>query len=162
RWLIVTGEAFPPELCRQWQASYPEIPLINAYGPTECSDDVTHFPLREVLAQGAGPAVTGLFSVPIGRPVNNLHLYVLRASLVPVAIGATGELYVGGIGIGRGYLHDPCQTAVTFVPNPFVETVRSLCPGERLYKTGDLARYRVDGTIEYLGRIDQQVKLRGY
>ncbi|MBV9791503.1 MAG: amino acid adenylation domain-containing protein, partial [Chloroflexi bacterium] len=155
RWLIPTGEALPPDLCQQWLQRYPRIPLLNAYGPTECSDDVTHHPILSAPAD--------LLHVPIGRPVANMRLYVLDHRLQPTPIGAIGELYVGGIGVGRGYLNDPARTAEVFVPDLFVaENAAAEESGGRLYRTGDLARYLSDGNIEFLGRIDHQVKLRGF
>src|SRR5205807_204792 len=95
--------------------------------------------------------------IPIGRPITNMQIYILGRFLQPVPIGVVGDLYVGGEGVGRGYLGDGPLTAVSFIPNPF-----SSIPGLRLYKTGDLARYQPDGNIEFLGRGDHQVKLRGY
>ena len=150
RWLVPTGEDLPPDLCHKWFDCYSDIGLLNAYGPTECSDDVTHYLLREAPA-------SSVVSVPIGRPVNNMRMYVLDPQMTLVPIGIAGQLYVGGMGVGRGYLNDPQRTAESFVPDPFATE-----PGMRLYKTGDLVRYRLDGIIEFLGRFDQQVKLRGY
>ena len=150
RWLLPTGETLPPALCRRWLDVYPHIPLLNAYGPAECSDDVTLFPLAEPLEELAT-------HTPIGRPVDNMRLYLLDRTLTPLPIGVAGELYIGGIGVGRGYLGDIPRTSETFVPDPFSEE-----PGMRLYKTGDLARYLPDGTLVFLGRSDQQVKIRGY
>ena len=150
RWLMPTGEALPTELGRRWLRLYPHVPLVNAYGPTECSDDVTHHFLQEMPEERAG-------SVPIGRPIANTQLYVLDARLRPVPIGVNGQLYVGGVGVGRGYLAEAGRTAEAFGPDPFSGVV-----GARLYRTGDVARYRADGTLEFLGRLDQQVKLRGY
>ncbi len=164
RWLLVTGEALPPDLCRQWLRSYPAIPLLNAYGPTECSDDVTHYPLAQ--APGAEE-----LHVPIGRPVANMRLYVLDARMEPVPPGVAGELYVGGIGVGRGYLYEPARTAAAFVPCPWsvvsgqlqgTTDNGQLTTDNRLYKTGDLVRQRPDGALIFLGRIDDQVKLRGF
>src|SRR5579883_575155 len=150
RWLVPTGEALPPEFCRRWLSVYPHIPLLNAYGPTECSDDVTHYPIYAPLADG-------LVHTPIGRPINNIRLYVLDRQLRPLPVGVNGELYVGGVGVGRGYLNDARRTAEAFVPDPFCDR-----PGARLYRTGDLVRYLTDGNIEFLGRVDHQVKIRGY
>jgi amino acid adenylation domain-containing protein/thioester reductase-like protein len=150
RWLIPTGEALPAELCRSWLNLYPHIPLMNAYGPTECSDDVAHYFVVQA------PVGTGS-SVPIGRAIGNTRLYVLDRHMRPVPIGVHGELYVGGVGVGRGYLADAGRTVEAFVPDPFSEE-----PGMRLYRTGDMARYQADGTLEFLGRRDFQVKLRGY
>ncbi len=148
RWLVPTGEALPPELCRRWLAAYPNVPLMNAYGPTECSDDVSHQELRHPPGE--------LPRVSIGRPLRNLRLYVLTPELRPAPLGVPGELCVGGIAVGRGYLRDTARTAEVFVPDPFART-----PGERLYRTRDLARHRPDGSLEVLGRIDYQVKLHG-
>ncbi|MBO4138578.1 amino acid adenylation domain-containing protein [Micromonospora tulbaghiae] len=149
RWLLVTGEALPPQLCHRWLARYPSVPLLNAYGPTECSDDVTHAVVT-VPADAAGDRV------PIGRAVRNTRLYVLDANLQPVPPGVPGELCVGGVGVGRGYLGDPARTAAVFVADPF-----SGRPGARLYRTGDRVRHRADGQLEFLGRADDQVKIRG-
>jgi amino acid adenylation domain-containing protein len=147
RWLLLTGETLPPELCRQWFAVYPQIPMMNAYGPTECSDDVTHYPLYQ-------PPAADILNLPIGRPVANTQLYILDSLLQPVPIGVAGELYVGGVGVGRGYLNNPELTQLSFIPNPFAQG--------RMYKTGDKARYLSDGNIEFLGRLDDQVKVRGF
>jgi amino acid adenylation domain-containing protein/non-ribosomal peptide synthase protein (TIGR01720 family) len=149
RWLLPTGEALPPDVAQRWFARYPEIPLVNAYGPAECSDDVALHVLR--CPNDAATAV------PIGTAVHNLELYVVTPYLELAPPGVVGELCVGGIGVGRGYLGDPGRTADVFVLNPFGRSA-----GARLYRTGDLARYRADGVIEYVGRRDHQVKLRGY
>jgi amino acid adenylation domain-containing protein len=149
RWLISTGEPLTPDLCGVWFRYFPDVPLINAYGPAECSDDVaTH-------CFTAAPA--SLDAVPIGRPIANTRLYVLDSHLQPVPIGVAGELCVGGIGVGRGYLNDLERTRQSFLRDPF-----SNRPGARLYRTGDLARWRADGTLECLGRVDHQVKIRGH
>ncbi|HKV09760.1 MAG TPA: amino acid adenylation domain-containing protein, partial [Thermoanaerobaculia bacterium] len=150
RWLVPTGEALPPELCREWHRAYPHATLLNAYGPTECSDDVSH---HRVEVEEVREART----VPIGRPVLNTELYVMDAGLRPVPWSVAGELCVGGEGVGRGYLFDPVRTASVFVPDS-----GSGRPGARLYRTGDLARLRPDGHLEFLGRIDHQVKIRGF
>jgi amino acid adenylation domain-containing protein len=150
RWMIPTGEELPPELARQWLHFYPQIPLMNAYGPTECSDDVSHHPILEP----PGPEV---IRMPVGRPIANMRLYIVDRQLQPVPTGVNGELCVGGVGVGRGYLNDPERTAQAFLPDPF-----SGEPGARLYRTGDLARFLPDGNIEFLGRIDHQVKIRGF
>jgi acyl carrier protein len=97
--------------------------------------------------------------VPIGRPIANTQIYLLDATLNPVPIGIAGELHIGGVGVGRGYLNQPTLTAEKFIPNPFAPRSRS---GARLYRTGDLARYLPDGNIEFLGRMDDQVKIRGF
>ncbi|WSD00376.1 amino acid adenylation domain-containing protein [Streptosporangium sp. NBC_01755] len=147
RWLLVTGEALPPELCHRWLQSYPAVPVMNAYGPTECSDDVTH-------AVIANPDDATGSRTPIGRPIRNTQLYVLGDDLQPVPVGVPGELYVGGTGVGRGYLNDPARTAAVFVASPFGQG--------RLYRTGDRVVYRPDGRLEFLERRDFQVKIRGH
>ena len=148
RWMLPTGEAMPPELAQQWLLRYPQVGLVNAYGPAECSDDVAFFRVDQASTRGS--------YLPIGTPTDNNRLYVLDDGLQLVPLGAVGELCVAGTGVGRGYVSDPLRTASVFVPNPFG------APGERLYRTGDLARRRRDGVLEYVGRIDHQVKIRGY
>ncbi len=149
RWLLPTGEALSPTLIRRWFEHYRHVPLINAYGPAECADDVAMATITTPLDETRTHA-------PIGKPITNLRGYVVDGCLELVPIGATGELCIAGAGVGRGYLHDPARTAETFVPDPF-----SGEPGARLYRTGDRVRHRRDGTMEFLGRRDQQVKLRG-
>jgi amino acid adenylation domain-containing protein/non-ribosomal peptide synthase protein (TIGR01720 family) len=148
RWMLPTGEAMPPELAHQWLLRYPQIGLVNAYGPAECSDDVAFY--RVDLASTRGSYL------PIGTPTDNNLLYLVDGALDLVPLGAVGELCVAGTGVGRGYVSDPLRTAQAFVPNQFG------APGERLYRSGDLARRRSDGVLEYVGRIDHQVKIRGY
>jgi len=150
RWLIPTGEALPPELCERWNRHFPNTPMLNAYGPTECSDDVTHHPIR--TAPPAGTAV-----VPIGRPVVNTRLYLCDRELRPVPLGIPGELLVAGRGVGRGYLREPAKTAAAFVPDPWTPG-----PGGRLYRTGDRVRRGPEGALEFLGRLDSQIKIRGF
>jgi amino acid adenylation domain-containing protein len=150
RWLILTGEALAPELCRQWLSRFPEVPLLNAYGPTECSDDITHHPVSQ-------PPAPELVHTPIGRPIANIRLYILDKYLHLVPAGSAGELHAGGIGTGRGYLNDPKLTAEKFIPDSFSQEA-----GLRLYKTGDRARFLPEGNIEFLGRMDHQVKVRGF
>ncbi|WP_054886199.1 non-ribosomal peptide synthetase [Pseudomonas sp. NBRC 111130] len=142
--IICSGEALPVELQRQTLALLPQSGLYNLYGPTEAAIDVTHWTCVE----------EGKDSVPIGQPIANLQTYVLDGELNPVSPGVTGELYLGGIGLARGYHRRPSLTAERFVISPFGA-------GLRLYRTGDLARQREDGVIEYAGRIDHQVKIRG-
>ncbi len=150
RWLLVTGEALPTELCQRWWNTNQQVPLLNAYGPTECSDDVTHLIINNAPDY---PFPT----MPLGQPLANTQLYIVDTHWQPVPVGVAGELLVGGFGVGPGYLCNPQRTAQSFVPDPFSQQ-----PGTRLYRTGDLARFQADGTIEFLGRIDHQVKLRGY
>ncbi len=150
RLMISTGEAISPLLCRRWLQRFSQVPLVNTYGATECSDDVTHALIREIPSEQS-------VNVPVGRPIANMQAYVLDPSLVPAPIGVTGHVYLGGVGVGRGYLNDTDRTATTFLPNPYGKEA-----GERLYHTGDLGRYLADGQIECLGRIDYQVKVRGH
>ncbi|MCO6453578.1 MAG: amino acid adenylation domain-containing protein [Caldilineales bacterium] len=150
RWLIPTGEAMPPGLARAWLLRYPHLKLMNAYGPTECSDDVTHYII-------SGPPQPQMANLPIGRPVDNMRIYVLDEHLQPTPIGIPGEIYVGGVGVGRGYLRDPERTADAFIPDPFDTKTDA-----RLYRTGDLGRWLAEGNIEFLGRVDFQVKIRGH
>ena len=149
RAFVIGGEALTAESLRVWRESAPATRLINEYGPTET---VVGCCIYEVRPEdpASGP-------VPIGRPIANTELYVLDEALQPVATGAMGELYIGGAGVARGYLNRPEITRERFLPDPF-----SGRPGARLYKTGDLARYRDDGVLEYLGRVDDQVKVHGY
>lgn len=149
RIIACCGEALSPELLREWLRRFPHVPMIHAYGSTECSDDVA--------SQRIVRASTSLVNVPIGRPIGNTSLYVLDAHREPVPVGVPGELYVGGIGVGRGYLNDPEQTKIRFMHNPFSNSLST-----RLYKTGDGARWRSDGILEFLGRLDHQVKVRGH
>ncbi|MDB6143753.1 MAG: ribonuclease, partial [Pseudomonas sp.] len=149
RWVLATGEALPPALARRWFERYPSIPLMNAYGPAECSDDVAFHPLTERLDDDR-------HSVPIGRATLNNRLYLLNAELEPLPAGAVGEIYVAGVGVGRGYMADPARTAAVFLPNPIAND------GSRLYRTGDLARFLPNGELEYIGRTDHQVKVRGH
>ncbi|WP_433769747.1 non-ribosomal peptide synthase/polyketide synthase [Pseudomonas putida] len=142
--IICSGEALPMELQRQTLRSLPQANLYNLYGPTEAAIDVTHWTCVE----------EGRDSVPIGRPIANLRTLILDSELQPLPLGAVGELYLGGVGLARGYHSRGALTAERFVVDPFGS-------GERLYRTGDLARYRADGAIDYCGRIDHQVKIRG-
>jgi amino acid adenylation domain-containing protein len=150
RLLMSTGEALSAPLAARCLARFQGVSMVNAYGPTECSDDVADFALD------ADPvSLNG--SVPVGRPIANLRLYVLDHGFRPVPIGTAGKLFVGGTGVGRGYHLRPELPAAVFVPDPFAGT-----PGERLYDTGDLARFLPDGRLDFLGRTDSQAKIRGH
>ncbi|WP_432560182.1 amino acid adenylation domain-containing protein [Granulicoccus sp. GXG6511] len=145
--LMATGEALPPDMLRAWHELQPAIPLINAYGPTECSDDVTH----AVLWADTPVDVR----VPIGRAIPGATLQVLGPDLTPVPDGVVGELYVSGICVGPGYLGDPVKTATTFVARP------DGAPGERMYRTGDRVLRNPAGDLEFVERRDHQVKIAG-
>ncbi|WP_347907812.1 amino acid adenylation domain-containing protein [Pseudomonas grandcourensis] len=142
--IVCSGEALPLDAQLQVFKKLPGAGLYNLYGPTEAAIDVTHW---TCIDEGAD-------SVPIGRPIANLRTHVLDAQLLPVPAGVAGELYLGGAGLARSYHRRPALTAERFVPCPFHD-------GARLYRTGDRVRQRTDGVIEYLGRLDHQVKLRG-
>src|SRR5690606_1329562 len=149
---MVTGETVPVPLVNQWLAAYPHVPLINAYGPTEAADDICQAVLRQPLPPDAP-------TVPIGRPLANLRLYVLDSAQQLVPFGATGEICVSGIGVGAGYWRDAAKTAAAFVANPYADGDPHHAV---LYRTGDRGRWRADGELECLGRLDQQVKIRGF
>ena len=140
------GEALEPKLAAACRRLLPQAALINMYGPTECTINVTSWPC------GAEPE-----SVPIGRPIDNTQIYILDPHRQPTPIGVAGELYIGGVQVGRGYLNRPELTRQKFIPDPF-----SSRPDYRLYQSGDSARFLPDGNIEFLGRLDYQVKLRGF
>jgi len=153
RLVIVGGEKALPEDVALWRAHVGErVHLINAYGPTETTVTVTTHDLstREALDDAR-------YCVPIGRAIANVQTYVLDSRLQPVPTGAPGELYIGGACLARGYLGRPELTAEKFIPDPFSDA-----PGARLFKTGDLVRYRADHTLEFFGRNDEQVKIRGF
>ena len=143
RTIIAAGEACPSELVTKWGRGRR---FINAYGPTESTVCAT-----------AAECVTPGMKPPIGRPIDNTKVYILDRHREPVPIGVPGEIYIGGAGLARGYLRQPELTEERYVPDPFSDA-----PGARLYRTGDLARYLPDGNIDFLGRIDHQVKLRGF
>ncbi|MGN7824087.1 amino acid adenylation domain-containing protein [Chitinophaga sp. 22536] len=150
RYLLVTGETLPRQLLAEWfqHKNYHTVPVVNAYGPTEASDDITHHFMYETPEHA---------NVPLGKPIQNLHIYVLDASRQLCPIGVAGEICVSGIGVGRGYLNRPELTAEKFVKDPFRGN------GDiPMYRTGDLGKWLPDGTLVHLGRIDDQVKIRGY
>ncbi|MFB1479128.1 non-ribosomal peptide synthase/polyketide synthase, partial [Corallococcus sp. RDP092CA] len=149
RQLLAGGDVLSPAHVLRVMEELPGCRVINGYGPTENTTFTACYPV-----EGAG-ALGG--SVPIGRPINGTRVHVLNASLEPVPLGAPGELFAGGDGLAHGYLNQPELTAEKFIPDPF-----STAPGARLYRTGDQVRFRADGALEFLGRIDQQVKVRGF
>ncbi|WP_013334574.1 non-ribosomal peptide synthetase [Gloeothece verrucosa] len=148
RLVILGGERVLPERVKMWQeyvGYYPK--LVNSYGPTEATVVSTLYYLPDAPVKGG--------EIPIGKPINNVQVYILDQYLQPMPLGVPGELYIGGLGIARGYLNRPELTAEKFIDNPFKA-------GDKLYKTGDLVRYKPDGNLEFLGRIDSQVKIRGF
>ncbi|HET8841894.1 MAG TPA: amino acid adenylation domain-containing protein, partial [Ktedonobacteraceae bacterium] len=147
RYWVCSGEALPVELAHRLRQQAPQARLLNLYGSSEVAADATCYEVGETAS---------LSRIPIGKPIANLQVYVLDAALQPVPIGLPGELYVGGEGLALGYFNRPELTRARFVSDPF-----SAVAGARLYKTGDQARWLADGTLEYLGRLDQQVKVRG-
>jgi amino acid adenylation domain-containing protein/non-ribosomal peptide synthase protein (TIGR01720 family) len=148
RVVVTGGETVPPDLPARFHARL-EARLENRYGPTETTISVTTWRCPPGAAVG--------LRLPLGRPIPVSRIFVLDPALRPVPMGVPGELAIGGICLARGYLNAPELTAEKFVPNPFASQ-----PGERLYRTGDIARYRVDGAIDFLGRLDGQVKVRGF
>jgi amino acid adenylation domain-containing protein len=159
-YLLVTGEVVKPNLVKGWFEKFPGIKMVNAYGPTEASDDITHFIMDKPI---------GMERVPIGKPIRNLTIYLLDEYMNLCPPGITGEICVSGIGVGRGYLNNPELTAEKFInpksqiPNKagYYRSYRSY-KSYILYKTGDLGRWLPDGSIEFLGRKDYQVKIRGF
>ncbi|HEX7028153.1 MAG TPA: amino acid adenylation domain-containing protein, partial [Gammaproteobacteria bacterium] len=148
RRVICSGEALSRALMERFNAWSPDIELHNLYGPTEASIDVSHY-------SSVNRRLESVVGIPIGQPIDNIKLHILDTECNPVPVGVAGELHIGGVGLARGYLKRAGLTAEKFIPDPFSET------GGRLYRTGDLTRYLPDGNIEFLGRIDHQVKLRG-
>ncbi len=146
RCVSVTGEAVKKELVQRWFAAQPGIALVNAYGLTETSDDTNHAVLRSVPETDR---------VPLGRPIPNVEVRVVDEHLVPVPLGAPGEIVFSGVCVGRGYVNDPERTRRAFVPDPYR-------PGRRLYRSGDSGRWLPSGELEFLGRRDSQVKISGF
>jgi amino acid adenylation domain-containing protein len=149
RYLMTGGDVADPAVVGRVLSNGPPQHLLNAYGPTECTTISATFEIKSVDA-----TVT---SLPIGRPIGNAAIYILNSEMEPVPIGAVGEIYIGGAGVAVEYLHRAELTSQRFLPDVFAKT-----PGARLYKTGDLGRWREDGNVEFLGRNDQQVKVRGF
>ncbi|RXV65673.1 amino acid adenylation domain-containing protein [Burkholderia stabilis] len=146
--LLTIGETLQPASAHAWFRLNPAVRLINAYGPTEASDSVAHFSMERAPE---------LPAIPIGRPIENLRLYVVDADMNPCPAGVKGEICIGGAGVGRGYLFDEARTRAVFRDDPF-----SPEPGARLYRTGDIGCFGADGTLHFFGRRDFQVKIRGY
>ncbi|GAA0894239.1 hypothetical protein GCM10009122_39190 [Fulvivirga kasyanovii] len=147
-YLMVTGEAVSKQLVERWFAAFPGKKLVNAYGPTEASDDITHYIID---------AVPGTPAISIGKTVQNFNIYILDNQMNLCPIGVKGEICVSGVGVGRGYLNNEEKTLEVFTTDPFRKDEQV-----RLYKTGDIGRWMPDGNIEYFGRKDYQVKIRGH
>ncbi|MDF3983952.1 amino acid adenylation domain-containing protein, partial [Luteibacter sp. PPL201] len=147
--LVVGGENLQPEHIRSWRERFPAIRIFNEYGPTET---VVGCCVRELE-----PHDLHRRPIPVGRPIDGMRLYVLDAEGAPVATGVAGELHIGGEGVSPGYIGRDDLTATGFVPDPFAPG-----PGARMYRSGDLARHLPDGTLEILGRVDRQLKIRGH
>ena len=156
RYLLVTGETMKPGLVKQWYDKYSTVKIVNAYGPTEASDDITHFFIEKAL--DTEPEEWGE-RIPIGKPIRNLTIYILDEYLHLCPLEVTGEICVSGIGVGRGYLNNPELTADRFIKN---NNSDGSYMTHILYKTGDLGRWLSDGAIEFFGRKDYQVKIRGF
>ncbi|AIC93107.1 non-ribosomal peptide synthetase [Shouchella lehensis] len=150
-YLISTGEGLPVSLLNKWREVYPNIKVVNTYGATECSDDTSHAILDERYMSEEASYVS------LGIPIPNIRHYLLDEWQRPVPIGCIGEIYIAGIGVGRGYLNDPERTNENFIRNPFDDGM-----GKRMYKTGDLGRFTSDGELVFISRVDYQVKIRGY
>ena len=166
KWMLSTGEPLTPALVKKWYCHYPNIKLVNAYGPTEASDDITHYvvPVGFSTDQGRGSSgnsvgISGSGSVPVGKPLQNLRIYILDKYLSLCPVGVRGEICVAGIGVGKGYWKDSEKTKAAFITNPYA--VDKDEDYKILYKTGDLGYFRPDGHVECLGRLDTQVKIRG-
>ena len=152
RTLVFSGEALPLAFVQRWIDKYGmKTQLANLYGPTEASIDVTYHIINERPDEKITPRI------PIGKAIDNVYLKILDEQMLPVSPGEIGRLWIGGIQLAKGYLKDKEKTAKAFVPNPFPEI-----PGEYIYHTGDLAKELPDGSVEYHGRSDHQVKLRGF
>ena len=146
--IVVGGEALPASVVKLWRSMWPQVRIMNQYGPTET---VVACSVYELPADWAAEG-----SVPIGRPGSNVRAYVLDARMQPTPIGVSGELYIGGLQVSRGYRKRPEMTAQRFLADPFG------APGSRMYRTGDLVRRLPEGTLQFIGRTDNQVKIRGY
>jgi len=146
RCVSATGEALKKELVQRWFAAQPAIRLVNAYGLTETSDDTNHEVMDSVPRQER---------VPLGRPINNVRIYVVDEHVAPVPLGAPGEIVFSGVCVGRGYINDPERTQRAFMADPHRA-------GQRLYRSGDYGRWLPEGKLEYLGRRDFQVKISGF
>lgn len=154
-WLMTIAEPTPIGLINQWISLYPHVPIMNGYGPSEASDDITQYIIRKPLPESVK-------SLPIGKPLPNLTMYVLNSQMQIQPIGAPGELGISGVGVGPGYWNNPQKTEDRFVHNQFYQSDGIGVHGDVIYLTGDLGRWLPDGNLEFMGRIDNQIKVRGF
>ncbi|MDQ0168365.1 amino acid adenylation domain-containing protein/non-ribosomal peptide synthase protein (TIGR01720 family) [Bacillus horti] len=147
QYLMITGETVKQAMVRRWFELCPDIPMVNAYGPAEAADDITQYTMKQC------PQTE---HIPIGKPLQNLNIYIVGDHMQLLPVGVVGEICVSGIGVGRGYLHQKELSQAVFTDDPFGSNP------SRLYKTGDLGRWLPDGNIEFFGRKDYQVKIRGF
>ena len=155
KWMMVVGEPVSVKRVNQWLRIYPHIKVADAYGPTEAADDITQYIIDQPLPENQR-------TVPIGKPLANLNIYIVDEEMKVLPIGVPGEICVSGIGVGDGYWKNEEKTKQAFVDNPFLSQLLSPQNHNVIYKTGDLGRWLSDGNIEFLGRIDHQVKIRGF
>ena len=148
KYIMPTGEAVTANLIKKWLELYPEVKVVNAYGPAEASDDITQYIMDGIPENEI---------VPIGKPIRNTRIYITDKEMNLCPVGIAGEICVSGTGVGRGYINDSEKTREVFGCDPFIGR-----PGVRLYKTGDMGRWLPDGNIEFIGRRDNQVKIRGF
>ncbi|MBQ4859986.1 non-ribosomal peptide synthetase, partial [Pseudoalteromonas sp. MMG007] len=151
RYVFCSGEALPLDVLVKFKQNVINTELVNLYGPTEATIDVSHWSCQ----------IQGQRRVPIGRPIQNIQLFVLDSNLNSLPIGVIGELYIAGVGLARGYLNQEELTSEKFINNPFYGQ-DGIKTSERMYRTGDIARWNEDGLLEYMGRVDHQVKIRGF
>lgn len=150
KYVLIGGEDVTVGLVNAWLRLFPHVPVVNAYGPAEASDDV----LQNIATE---PLPPGTRKFPIGRPLSNINVFIVDNAMNLQPVGACGEICVSGVAVGAGYWHDEERTRKAFVPNPFAGTL-----GDTIYKTGDIGRWLPDGNIEFFGRADRQVKIRGH
>ncbi len=149
QYLMITGEAVKYPVIKKWFSLYPNIKMVNAYGPAEASDDITQYIMSECPKCDE--------DIPIGKPLNNINIYIVDKNMQLVPMGVVGEICVSGISVGRGYINQPEKTKAAFIDDPFNTETKV-----RMYKTGDLGKWLPDGTLVFKGRKDYQVKVRGF
>ncbi|HLZ86559.1 MAG TPA: amino acid adenylation domain-containing protein [Puia sp.] len=152
RWMIPTAEQISVALVKKWYRCYPSVPLVNAYGPAEASDDVTLYVIGNEVQEGR--------IIPIGKPIQNIRIYIVDKNMKLCPVGVRGEICIAGVGVGKGYWKNAATTSRVFVENPFL--AEEAADYRKLYRTGDMGFYRQDGNIVFTGRGDDQVKIRGH